>query len=128
MYNEFNKELNNDRIITKLTPSELNQQLNNLLGPDWIPTCYMEYERCPDKKHRSFAFDLYKSEFKNGQLIFEVKLSHLAWNPEFLTKLNKPENGKYAACNIDSTSGCYPLCKNGPQGYIKICKINKNNK
>ena len=103
VYNEFNKELNKDRIITNLTLTQLNNQLSNLLGPNWIPTGYMEYERCRDKKLRSFAFDLYKSELKNDQLILDVKLSNLNGNPKNLTKLNKPENGKYVACNIDKT-------------------------
>ena len=102
VYNEFNKELNKNRIITKLTPCELNKQLNNSLGPNWIPTCYMEYERCSDNKLRSFAFDLEKSRLCNGNLIFEVNLSDLDGNPEYLTKLNKPETGHHSACNIDN--------------------------
>jgi hypothetical protein len=93
------------RIINKLTPCELNKQLNNSLGPNWIPTCYMEYERCCDNKLRSFAFDLETSKYCNGKLIFEVNLSHLDGNPEYLTKLKKPETGHHAACNIDQL-GC----------------------
>ena len=110
VYNEFNKELNKDRIINKLTPCELNKQLNILLGPNWIPTCYMEYERYCDNKLRSFAFDLKKSNFRNGKLIFKVNLTHLDGNPEFLTKLKKPETGHHAACNIDETGSSIP-CK-----------------
>ena len=106
VYNEFNKELNKDRKIEKLSPCEFNKQLCNALGPDWIPTCYMEYNRCGDEKHRSFAFDLYKSKYCKGNIIFDVRLSHLDGNPEFLTKLTKPESGKYVACNIDRLRHC----------------------
>ena len=95
MYNEYNKKLNKDRIITKMSASELNKQLNQQLGPNWKPTCYMEYERCSDDKLRSFAFDLHKSKFCKGRLIFSVKLSHLDGNPEYLTRLKKAEKGHH---------------------------------
>jgi len=101
VYNEYNKKLNKDRIITKMSASELNKQLNQLLGPNNIPTCYMEYERCGDNKLRSFAFDLHKSTYCKGKLIFKVNLSHLDGNPEFLTRLRNPEKGHHVACNID---------------------------
>ena len=137
VYNEFNKELNKDRIINKLTPCELNKQLNNLLGPNWIPTCYMEYERCCDNKLRSFAFDLETSKYCNGKLIFEVNLSHLDGNPEYLTRLKKPETGHHVACNIDNNTPLAPsYCKHiNCQGhsaykcasYNNVCCYVKNN-
>jgi hypothetical protein len=104
VYNEYNKKLNKDRIITKMSPSELNKILNKDLGPNWKPTCYMEYERSGDNKLRSFAFDLHKSRFCKGRLIFSVNLSHLDGNPEYLSRLKKAEKGSYAACNIDLSS------------------------
>ena len=107
VYNEYNKELNKDRIITKMSPCELNKILNQRLGTNRTPTCYMEYERCGDNKLRSFAFDLKKSKFCKWSLIFGVNLSHLDGDPKYLTKLRNPEKGHHAACNIDSSSGLY---------------------
>jgi hypothetical protein len=128
VYNEFNKELNKDRVINKLTPCELNKQLNNSLGPNWIPTCYMEYERCCDNKLRSFAFDLETSKYCNGKLIFEVNLSHLDGNPEYLTRLNKPETGHHVACNIDeggSNRPCNQRMNSGTCEENFFCKYEK---
>ena len=126
VYNEYNKKLNKDRIITKMSPSELNKQLNQQLGPNWKPTCYMEYERCSDDKLRSFAFDLHKSRFCKGRLIFSVNLSHLDGNPEYLTKLKKPETGHYAACNIDNTK-CGQIYNKTSCKADNACKWTYNN-
>ena len=94
IYNEFNKELKKERIINKMSPFELNKHLTKALKTNWNPTCYFEYELNGDEKPQTLTFDLKKSNFNNGELIFKVYMYGM---DGLYTVL-----GKNGVCNLNS--------------------------